>query len=145
MISQSQTTTSPSRSSVARVVPSLENSAREACMRAMIDGATSPLFLSSGAEDYFLSAYYFNEGEFKTPNSGVTYYDGKGTLSVYKTHDRDPLLWDNGFQLIFRNMEDTTGCGDLEHCPNQWCSQNHEAEKSPVSVAPRPLLSVSSL
>lgn len=34
----------------------------EACMRAMIDGAASPLFLSSGAEDYFLSAYYFNEG-----------------------------------------------------------------------------------
>ena len=29
----------------------------EACMRAMIDGADTPLFLSSGAEDYFLSAY----------------------------------------------------------------------------------------
>jgi hypothetical protein len=93
----------------------------EACMRALIDGATSPLFLSSGAEDYFLSAYYFNEGEFKTPNSGLTYYDGKGVLSVYKIHDRDPLLWDNGFALVFRNMEDTTGCGDLEHCPNQFC------------------------
>ena len=24
----------------------------QACMRAMIDGATEPLFLSSGAEDY---------------------------------------------------------------------------------------------
>lgn len=94
----------------------------EACMRAMIDGATTPLFLSSGAEDYFLSAYYFNEGEFKTPNSGVTYYDSKaGVLSVYKIHDRDPLLWDNGFQLVFRNMEVTAGCGDMQHCPNQFC------------------------
>jgi hypothetical protein len=82
-------------------------------MRALADGATTPLFLSSGAEDYFLSAYYFNEGEFKTPNSGLTYYDGAGTLSVYKNHDRDPLLFDNGFKLVFRNMEDTTGCGDL--------------------------------
>ena len=45
----------------------------EACMRALIDQSTTPLFLSSGAEDYFLSAYYFNEGEFKTPNSGLTY------------------------------------------------------------------------
>ena len=33
----------------------------EACMRALVDGSTDPIFLSSGAEDYFLSAYYFNE------------------------------------------------------------------------------------
>ena len=58
--------------------------------------------------------YYFNEGEFKTPNSGLTYFDGHGTLSVYKNHDRDPLLFDNGFKLVFRNMEDTTGCGDFD-------------------------------
>ena len=74
-----------------------------------------------GAEDYFLSAYYFNEGEFKTPNSGLTVYDGKGTLSAYKVHDRDPILFDDGLQLVFRNMESTTGCGDMAHCPNQYC------------------------
>jgi hypothetical protein len=70
----------------------------------------------------FLSAYYFNEGEFKTPNSGLTYYDHKGTLSAYKTHDRDPLFFDDGMKLVFRNSETTSGCGDTEHCPNQFCS-----------------------
>eukprot|EP00662_Eupelagonemidae_sp_cell21_P016368 gene16368-24608_t len=55
---------------------------------------------------------------FKTPNSGLTYFDGHGTLSAYKTHDRDPLLFDDGFRLVFRNGEVTTGCGDPEHCPN---------------------------
>lgn len=30
----------------------------EACMRALIDGATTPMFLSSGAEYYFLSAFW---------------------------------------------------------------------------------------
>eukprot|EP00657_Telonema_sp_P-1_P006870 TRINITY_DN26337_c0_g1_i1.p1 TRINITY_DN26337_c0_g1~~TRINITY_DN26337_c0_g1_i1.p1 ORF type:complete len:282 (-),score=81.10 TRINITY_DN26337_c0_g1_i1:146-991(-) len=59
----------------------------EACVRAYIDGSSEPIFLSSGAEDYFLSAFYFDEGIFKTPNSGLTYFDGKGTLSAYKTHD----------------------------------------------------------
>jgi len=44
----------------------------EACMRAYVDGSEKPLFLSSGTEDYFLSAYYFDEGEFTTPNSGLT-------------------------------------------------------------------------
>jgi hypothetical protein len=60
----------------------------EACMRFFPDGATEPVFLSSGAEDYFLSASYFDEGMFKTPNSGLTFFDHRGTLGVYKTHDR---------------------------------------------------------
>eukprot|EP00935_MAST-01C_sp_MAST-1C-sp1_P001287 g1287.t1 len=99
----------------------------EACMRAMIDGATTPMFLSSGAEDYFLSAYYFNEGEFKTPNSGLTYFDGHGTLSAYKTHDRDPVLWSDSLKLVFRNCESTTGCGTMAQCPNQFCPPNATA------------------
>ena len=43
----------------------------EACMRLYNDGASTPLYLSSGAEDYFLSSSYFDEGMFKTPNSGM--------------------------------------------------------------------------
>ena len=91
-------------------------------MRFFPDQQTEPLFLSSGAEDYFLSAYYFNEGQFKTPNSGLTYYDKKGTLSAYKTHDRDPLFFNDGLKMVFRNTESTTGCGDTNHCPNQYCA-----------------------
>ena len=56
-------------------------------MRAMIDGAEEPLFLSSGGEDYFLSAFYFDEGEFRAPGAGLTYKSG-GSMSAYKTHDR---------------------------------------------------------
>ena len=53
----------------------------EACMRVLIDGAAEPMFLSSGGEDYFLSAYYFNEDEFHTPNSGLTLKAG-GNMSA---------------------------------------------------------------
>ena len=53
----------------------------EACMRFYPNAAsaaknTTPIFLSSGAEDYFLSASYFDEGEFISPNSGLTYKQG---------------------------------------------------------------------
>ncbi len=51
-------------------------------MRFYADGATQPLFLSSGAEDYFLSASYFDEGMFKGPNSGLTYFDHHGGVNV---------------------------------------------------------------
>jgi hypothetical protein len=52
------------------------------------DAATNstPIFLSSGAEDYFLSASYFDEGEFISPNSGLTYKAG-GAIGSYKLHD----------------------------------------------------------
>jgi len=55
------------------------------------------MFLSSGAEDYFLSAFYFDLGMFKSPNSGLTYYDGSKKLSAYKLHHRDPVLFSDGF------------------------------------------------
>lgn len=93
----------------------------EACMRLYENGATSPLFLSSGAEDYFLSASYFDEGMFKTPNSGLTYYDGRGTLSAYKTHNIDPVLFRHGASLVFRNCETTSGCGTPALCPDRFC------------------------
>ena len=96
----------------------------EACMRFFPDdpaATKTPVFLSSGAEDYFLSASYFDEGMFKGPNSGLTFFDHHGSLNVYKTHDRDPVLWHDGMALIFRCGEATSGCGELEHCPNQYC------------------------
>ena len=95
----------------------------EACMR-LYNGATTttPTFLSSGAEDYFLSASYFDEGEFQTDNSGLTYYDGQGALSAYKLHDaRDPVFFADGMTLRWRMGENTTGCGATLSCPNQFC------------------------
>lgn len=65
---------------------------------------------------------YFDEGEFVTSNSGLTFFDGKGALSAYKTHQRDPVLFVGGMNLTWRQMESTTGCGDTMNCPNQCVS-----------------------
>jgi len=32
-------------------------------------------------------------------------------------------------------METTTGCGDLQHCPNQWCGAGANATAAPPWVA----------
>jgi hypothetical protein len=42
-------------------------------------------------------------------------------MSAYKTHDRDPLFFSEGLKLVWRNGEDTVGCGDMQHCPAQYC------------------------
>jgi hypothetical protein len=39
----------------------------------------------------------------------------------------DPVVWKDGMKLVFRVGEDTSGCGDCEHCPNQFCPPNATA------------------
>ena len=89
----------------------------EACMRARIDGATDVTWLSSGTEDFFLSAYYFDAGVYHTENSGLTYSNGKGTMSVYKFFDNDPLLFSKSLELAWRCGETHDG---VDGCPSDY-------------------------
>ena len=70
-------------------------------------------FLSSGTEDYFLSASYFDEGIFASSQAGLTWRGDGGDLSAYKTHTRDLVPFHNGMQFVWRNNED-------QNCPNHW-------------------------
>ena len=92
----------------------------EACMRAFIDGSNSTTWLSSGTEDFFLSAYYFNEGLFHSDNSGLTYIQGPGTISAYKFFENDPILFTKSLLLRWRCGE-TVG-SETDDCPNDFKS-----------------------
>jgi len=62
--------------------------------------------LSTGTEDYFDSAWYFNAGEFWLDVSGFTHFKDNGnyvTWSAYRFHEMDPLPFQNGFRLVWRN------------------------------------------
>jgi hypothetical protein len=88
----------------------------EACLRAYIDGSKQPLLLSSGTEDYFLSAYYFASGLYHMENAGATHFDrDQGAFSAYKFHDNDPIFFEKGFRLVWRNCEDY-------QCPSSYAS-----------------------
>lgn len=89
----------------------------EACVRLFVNGnAAQPIFLSSGTEDYFLSASYFDEGMFKAPTSGVTYDNGGGSMAAYKLHDRDVITWQAGMNMTWKNNEDPS-------CPTSWSAR----------------------
>ena len=92
----------------------------EACMRAYIDGSNSTTWLSSGTEDFFLSAYDFNEGIFHSDNSGLTYMKGPGAMSAYKFFENYPLLFTKSFRLQWRSGE-TVG-REPDDCPNDFKS-----------------------
>ena len=77
---------------------------------------SSSSWLSSGTEDYFLSASYFDEGIYADTQAGLTWGDGQGgNLSAYKTHTRDLLPFHGGFSFVWRNYEQTP-----QGCPNSW-------------------------
>ena len=85
----------------------------EAMLRAYLNGAKDPLFLSSGTEDYFLGTYYFNRGMYHLPLSGLTHMDasdaGPCRFSAYRFHDQDPIVFQKGFRLVWRNGEEKDG------------------------------------
>eukprot|EP01012_Entosiphon_sulcatum_P012645 TRINITY_DN1796_c0_g1_i1.p1 TRINITY_DN1796_c0_g1~~TRINITY_DN1796_c0_g1_i1.p1 ORF type:complete len:434 (-),score=26.86 TRINITY_DN1796_c0_g1_i1:9-1310(-) len=65
------------------------------------------VLLSTGTEDYFDSGWYFNAGKFHSPVSGMTHLGQNGTKgiswSAYRFHDMDPLRFNDGFRLVWRN------------------------------------------
>ena len=86
----------------------------ESCLRAFPNGRKDPLWLSSGTEDYFLGTYYFNAGLYHLPLAGVTHLDPDkaGSLfrfSAYRFHEDDPIPFQNGLRLVWRNGEELRG------------------------------------
>lgn len=74
----------------------------EACFRALIDDDTKFQFLSSGTEDFFLSAFYYDEGLYHTDHAALTYKKDPGTMSAYKFFEDDPVAFSKSFKLIWR-------------------------------------------
>jgi len=95
-------------------------------VRAYIQGSSSPMLISSGTEDYFQSAFYFDAGEFHFPEAGFTHWDStSNTLSAYKVHDRDMLFFDaGGYVLTWRN-------GDVTASNGQKCADKGSTNGNP--------------
>ena len=91
----------------------------EGCMRSYIDGSNKTTWLSSGTEDFFLSAYYFNKGLYHLDNAGLTYLDKDGLVSAYKFFVNDPFLFTKSFELWWR-CSDMDISKDKYGCPNTW-------------------------
>jgi len=85
----------------------------EGCMRMFLQQSNQPSLLSSGTEDYFQSAFYFDGGMFHFQEAGQTHRnDTAGTLSAYKVHNWDALFFQKGgFRLTWRNGDNINDQG----------------------------------
>ncbi len=81
----------------------------EGCYHAYTDYNQSfpGLIVSTGTEDYYDSAYYFNAGQFHLEEAGYTHFkqldNGGVEWSAYRTHEVDPVFFKNGFRFEWRN------------------------------------------
>jgi len=69
--------------------------------------------LSTGTEDYFDSGWYFNAGPFAFPVAGMTHLTvgDIAEVSAYRFHETDPLPFNNGFLLHWRNGDTVDPAG----------------------------------
>ncbi len=75
----------------------------EACVRMFTDNGKTKTLLSSGTEDYFQSAFYYDGGRFHFPEAGLTYL-ANSTFASYKVHQDDPVIFNKGgMRLVWRN------------------------------------------
>lgn len=88
-----------------------DQSYQEGCVRAYTGGSLEPVFLSSGLEDYFVSAgYFYHHKLFQTPISGLTHIDReKNRFTAYRFHDEDPVFFHRGLRLTLRCGEKLGG------------------------------------
>ena len=102
----------------------------EGCFH-MTFGDKTEQFLSSGTEDYFLSASYFDEGTFADSQAGYVFAGAGGSKSMYKLHDsRDLIPFHGGMQFVWRNNEDGASC------PNHFAStpQRRLSRSGPMTL-----------
>jgi len=89
----------------------------EGCYHMFQAGQEFPgIVISTGTEDYYDSAWYFNAGEFHLPTAGFTHFDDKSVPGVvswsgYRFHEQDPLIFANGFRFVWRNGDSNDAAG----------------------------------
>jgi hypothetical protein len=81
----------------------------EGCYHAYVqyDVPFPGIIVSTGTEDYYDSAYYFNAGQFHLEEAGYTHYRNVENAglewSAYRMHHLDPIFFTNGFRFVWRN------------------------------------------
>jgi hypothetical protein len=76
----------------------------EGNLQMYVDGAMSPTYESSGTEDYFNNAWYFQTGVIFGEHSGCTRHDPSASLvGAYRFHADDPIPFGNALSLRWQN------------------------------------------
>mmetsp|Transcript_4922 Transcript_4922/g.12749 ORF Transcript_4922/g.12749 Transcript_4922/m.12749 type:complete len:212 (+) Transcript_4922:585-1220(+) len=118
------------------VINSTNYAYQEGCVSAIIDG-TQDLWMSSGLEDYFLGAYFhsmptehlpFSGFELQQPATSEPEKIPLNSLSAYRIHDPDPVLFTKSLQFQW------IASSDNRHKNDGFC--NYDFPSAPIPTTP---------
>ena len=80
----------------------------EGCFRGFFGPNRTRILLSSGSEEFFLSSWYFCNGQciYSLPGAGMTHSElvnGTVRLSAFRLFEEDPVVFEDGIELKWRN------------------------------------------
>jgi hypothetical protein len=94
--------------------------------------------LSTGTEDYFDSAYYFDGGTFRFPVAGNTHQSRSNNTvqwSAYRYHETDPLAFSGGLRLVWR-VGDLVNSASHPESPKCFIDQKGPGDKTAGNPQP---------
>ena len=78
-----------------------------------VDGESTPSLSGTGTEDYFVSGWYFNKGEYAAPHHGLILKDDSlGRIAAYRFHVLDAIPFRKSIRFAIEHGDQNTAIAD---------------------------------
>jgi hypothetical protein len=100
-----------------------------------VDGEKKPSLYGTGTEDYFISGWYFNRGEFAAPYHGlILKNDSLSRIAVYRFHLLDAIPFKNSIRFTIEHGHANTERADYSSTA-YWYQKEPHKKFSPMMTA----------
>lgn len=92
-----------------------------------VDGEKRPSIRGTGTEDYFSGGWYFNQGEFAGPHSGLIYKnDSLGQIAAYRFYLTDPVPFKKNIRVTFEHGHGNQDIADYSSTAYWYQTEPHK-------------------
>jgi len=93
-----------------------------------VDGETFPSIYGTGTEDYFISGWYFNRGEFAAPYHGLILKDDSlGRIAAYRWHVGDAIPFKKSLRFTIEHGHANSEIADYSSTAYWYQKEPHKA------------------
>ncbi len=93
-----------------------------------VDGETFPSIYGTGTEDYFISGWYFNRGEFAAPYHGLILKDDSlGRIAAYRWHVSDAIPFQKSLRFTIEHGHANSEVADYSSTAYWYQKEPHKA------------------
>jgi hypothetical protein len=103
-----------------------------------VDGETQPSMYGTGTEDYFISGWYFNRGEFAAPYHGLILKDDSlGRIAAYRFQVNDAVPFKKSIRFTIEHGHANTEAADYSSTAYWYQKEPHKKFDPPLPAGMR--------